>query len=267
MKIIDVPKEFKSYPAQVIYFLLAPIFFLSFVLIYQPFDINDFFDADRGRFVFNIIMVTLILMASLALTRTLFYILRNVMKTNWTLYIIWCIGDVLVAAHFMILYSYLIYRGELNYFYVVSNCFKYSFLILIYPYAIISMAINMIAKSAQKDKDSTNIRFFDEYKKQKLVLAADALLYIEADENYVKIKYKDVDKLREYQLRNSMKSLEYLTDKYGIIRCQRSFYVNPIHVKALRKDKDGFIYAELDMEGLRDIPVSKRYFDTLAKLL
>ena len=55
--------------------------------------------------------------------------------------------------------------------------------------------------------------------------------------------------------------------KHGIIRCQRSFFVNPRHVTALRKDKEGLIIAELDVQGVRTIPVSPNYYDNLSKLL
>lgn len=42
-----------------------------------------------------------------------------------------------------------------------------------------------------------------------------------------------------------MRKLEPVAEHFHLIRCQRSYYVNPTHVKVLRKDKDGFIYADL----------------------
>jgi hypothetical protein len=35
----------------------------------------------------------------------------------------------------------------------------------------------------------------------------------------------------------------------------------------LRKDKEGFVSAELDMEDVRDIPVSKKFYNNLAEML
>ena len=51
------------------------------------------------------------------------------------------------------------------------------------------------------------------------------------------------------------------------MRCQRSYFVNPAHVKVLWKDKEGFIFADLDVPDLPSIPVSKQYYDTIAALL
>ena len=38
-------------------------------------------------------------------------------------------------------------------------------------------------------------------------------------------------------------------------------------VKVLRKDSDGIIVAEMDIPGLRPIPVSKQYYESLSDLL
>jgi DNA-binding LytR/AlgR family response regulator len=51
------------------------------------------------------------------------------------------------------------------------------------------------------------------------------------------------------------------------MRCHRSFYINPAHVKVLRKDRDGIMYAELDADDVRHIPVSKKYYDHLSDML
>jgi DNA-binding LytR/AlgR family response regulator len=75
------------------------------------------------------------------------------------------------------------------------------------------------------------------------------------------------DRLKEYPLRASMKSLEELMHKHGLIRCQRSYYVNPQHIKVLRRDKEGMITAELNTSQAPPIPVSPRYYEELAKWL
>ena len=63
-----------------------------------------------------------------------------------------------------------------------------------------------------------------------------------------------------------MKAIDELCQDHGLLRCHRSFYVNPVHVKVLRKDREGVIFAELDADT-RHIPVTKRYYDRLAELL
>ena len=70
-----------------------------------------------------------------------------------------------------------------------------------------------------------------------------------------------------YLLRSSMKSIEELCLTGGLVRCHRSFYLNPRRVKALRKEREGQIVAQLDVVGAREIPVTKRYYDAVAEQL
>jgi DNA-binding LytR/AlgR family response regulator len=64
-----------------------------------------------------------------------------------------------------------------------------------------------------------------------------------------------------------MRAVDDLCLSNGLVRCHRSFYVNPSHVSVLRKDKEGFVSAELDMDDVRDIPVSKKFYNNLAEML
>ena len=77
----------------------------------------------------------------------------------------------------------------------------------------------------------------------------------------------DNGKVKFYVLRNSMKSVDELCLSNGLVRCHRSFYVNPAHVRVLRKEKEGVVLAELDMDDVRDIPVSKKFYENLAEML
>ena len=64
-----------------------------------------------------------------------------------------------------------------------------------------------------------------------------------------------------------MKALDELCQDNGMVRCHRSYYVNPSHIKVLRKEKEGVIYAELDAQEVIHIPVTKRYYDRLSEML
>lgn len=108
------------------------------------------------------------------------------------------------------------------------------------------------------------MRFYDGRKNLKLVVSASSVLYITAEENYIKISYLDGDQLCDYMLRSSMKSIENLCAEFGLLRCHRSYYVNPRHIKALRKEREGIIVAQIDVEPSRDVPVTKRYYEALS---
>ena len=99
------------------------------------------------------------------------------------------------------------------------------------------------------------------------MLSADAILYLESEENYVHIVHLDGGKVKDYELRSSMKALEETLEQHGLVRCHRSYFVNPSHVTLVKKDPSGYALARLSHEGIKDIPVSKRYYDSLTALL
>ena len=104
------------------------------------------------------------------------------------------------------------------------------------------------------------MRFYDSSHNLKIVLTPSAILYIAAEQNYVNIYYVENGRVRQYELRSSMKAIDELCQENGLMRCHRSFYINPAHVKVLRKDKDGIMYAELDADDVHHIPVSEYLF-------
>ena len=133
---------------------------------------------------------------------------------------------------------------------------------------------SFVFKDGQKERDH-NVKGIaveatmacDEHKRLKLTIDPSAVLYVSAEANYINIHYLENDRVKTYQLRNSMKSLETDALKHGFVRCHRSYYVNPRHIKVLSRDKDGVIYTEFIRDGVGHIPVSKQYYDNLAKLL
>ena len=56
-------------------------------------------------------------------------------------------------------------------------------------------------------------------------------------------------------------------DWYMPFEYHRSYLINPVHVKVLRKDKEGVVYAELDAPEVQHIPVTKRYYASVSSLL
>ena len=177
--------------------------------------------------------------------------------------------SVLVFAFFMALNTTLFYNGQFNYFLVLSLCFKYAYLILIYPY----LFLVLIQIILNKDKDlnaepvETLLKFYDEHKRLKLTIDPAALISIQADANYVILRYMDADRVKDFMLRASMKSVENTVAQRGLVRCHRSYFVNPKYVKLLRKNKEGMITAELLHPEVPSIPVSKQFYKELSELL
>lgn len=250
---------------------MPPVFFLVFTIVYNPFGIDVMLDMGRGLYTLNVSILFSILLVVLFLTRLAFHYFEKAKKFTWFMYITWCIGEILVLVLFASLYVSLISAGEYPYFEALFRiCLPKLFMILIFPYVILSLGF-AIAGSAESEEaraagDESLIRFYDAYHKPKLVIAVKAILYIKADENYMSIWYSENGRPVKYSLRAPMNSIEESCTRHGLVRCQRSYFVNPEHVTILRKQQ-GWIFADLDMEGVPSIPVSKRYYDKLANLL
>jgi len=263
----------KSYLAHLTYVLLLPAFFIIFAFIYNPYGIDQFLTVGGKIYAFHLVMLTCIMMGVLALSRLIFYALHKHIEFLWWHYLLWCFGEIVVVSFFMALYVALFYGGQMLYFSALSHCFKFAFTILIYPYMILSLirvAVNYaedIKTAAQQPVDDSLAKFYDEHRRLKLTINPSAVLYVSAESNYIKVHYMEEDNHKEFLIRNSMKSVENVASKCGLVRCHRSYYVNPRHVKLLSRGKEGLIQAELDQNGLGLIPVSKQYYDSLSNLL
>lgn len=264
----------KGYGSQVKYAVLMPLFYFVFSFVYNPFSMSAIYNVGGKSWTFHLLMLTCIMIGTLALTRLVFSFLYKYIPFKWWHYAVWCLGETLVTSFFFALYTSLFYRksGGMPYFTALPYCFKTVSLTLIYPYLlcillrIVSNKNADLAEAGQKPEESL-IKFYDEHKRLKLTIDPSAVLYVSADANYIKIHYIENDRVKAYQLRNSMKSLEGDAQRHGFVRCHRSYYVNPRHIKVLSRDREGVIYTEFTREGVGHIPVSKQYYDSLAKLL
>lgn len=263
-----VTSSLLSVPIMLLHIIGLPIFFLSFVLLYQSEWMVAFLNMGigDGRLVFNSLMLTSILIGVLCASRIPMTACRSHLHLTWFQYVLWSAAEVVVCACFMALYMALMY-GDYGYFPALGQCLVLAVSTLAYPYIIIA-AVTYAAKPNKPEATEENlIRFADSTGRLKLVISDEVLLYIEAQENYVNIRYLDGERIREYSLRQSMRNIEQLMERHSIVRCQRSYFVNPRHVTVLRRDREGIIQAELDIHNAPSVPVSPKYYEQLNKLL
>ena len=263
-----IPSSVLSVPTMLLHILVIPVFFLCFVLLYQSDWMVEFLSMGIGsnRLAFNVLMLMCILIGVLCASRIPMTACRRHLHLTWFPYVLWTLAEIVVFACFAALYMALMY-GNYGYFPALGECLLLAIATIAYPYVI----INAVVCAAQPDEVETAeedlVRFADNTGRLKLVIAHDVLLYIEAQENYVNIHYMEGEAAKEYSLRQSMRGIEELMEKHGIVRCQRSYFVNPRHVKVLRKDKEGMIQAELDIKNIKPVPVSPKYYDQISKVL
>lgn len=260
-----IPSSILSLTVLLLHVFAMPVFFLGFILIYNSQWMSEFLNAGLGV-IFNVLMITSILIGVIGISRFIMTMVGRNGRISWWQYALWSFGEVFVFSCFAALYMALVY-GDYGYFPALGECLRLSFATLSYPYIIFALLFALIRPDEIEANEEDLVRIADSTGRLKLVIAHDVILYIEAQENYVSIHYMEGEKQKEYSLRQSMRGIEELMEKHGIIRCQRSYFVNPRHVTVLRRDKEGFIQAELDVNNSKPVPVSPKYYEQLSKML
>ena len=106
------------------------------------------------------------------------------------------------------------------------------------------------------------INFFDDKDELQLSLRIDHIYFIESAENYVNIHYRNKENTERFTLRSTLKKQQEKLEKFGFIRCHRSYLVNFDNIMLLRKDKNG-PYLDFGVPDMPQIPVSKTYLDAV----
>lgn len=119
-----------------------------------------------------------------------------------------------------------------------------------------------MTETPENNTHSKIINFFDDKDELLLSLRLDNIYYVESAENYVNIYYRNKESVERFTLRSSLKKQQEKLEKYGFIRCHRSYLVNFANILLMRKDKDG-PYLDFGEPGLQPIPISKTYLDSV----
>lgn len=247
-----------------------PLFVFGLFLLFCPFAFKNY-DITFSRYSFHVTMAFCIIVIVMLISRlSMMFISRKVTMTLRH-YLFLCLFEILFASGFTALYLWLFSQKKEAYFMFFGYALVYLSVAMIIPYIILFLHNQNLDKEnqledASKPAQGEMIRFLDERGNVKLIVSQISILYIQSDENYLRISYLDEGKINTYMLRSSMKRIEELCNKNGLIRCHRSYFVNKEHVQVLQKDKE-FTYAILDIPNAAHIPVSKNYYDQIASIL
>jgi len=247
-----------------------PLFALGMLLLFCPFAFKGYVST-FGRYSFHIVMIFCIILGVLLAVRTpMIFISRKVMPSQRQ-YWFMCFFEVFFASGFTALYLWLFTRKAEAYFMFFGYSMVYLAVAMVIPYLILYQYFTILEKedelsNTEQQGQGEKIRFIDERGNVKLIVSHTSVLYIQSDENYLRINYMEDGKITTYLLRSSMKRVEEMCAKYGLVRCHRSYFVNKNHVQMLQKEKD-FTYAVLDVPNAAHIPVSKNYYDQISSML
>ncbi len=270
MKISSKTHIVLSGASTIMHSLIVPLFVLIFTIYYRPSGVYEVLQMDDYSFAFNVSILFCIVLVSVSITRGWLYLIGRYREVSKPVYLLWCIGETLTASLFISLYIVLMDNGDMTFFEIAGSSFITMLATCIYPYGFLWLGLELYSKnnddSGQTD-DSSLIRFYDEYKKLRLVIASEAIMFIRSEDNYVQIHYLDKDRTKKFILRSSMRALEEDLSRHGLVRCHRSYFINPAYIRIVHRDSAGLIVADLNQEGFEGIPISRKYQDIITKLL
>ena len=247
-----------------------PLFGLGLLLLFFPHGFKNL-EVTFSRYSFHITMTFCIVLVVMLISRLATFFINKKSPFTRTQYYLLCGAEILVSSGFTGLYLWLFTGKTEAYFMFFGYVLVYLAVAMVIPYLIIFQHFTIQEKEAQlldaeKLSQGEKVRFLDERGNVKLIVSQASILYIQSEENYLRIYYMDEGKLNNYLLRSSMKRVEDTCAKSGLVRCHRSYFVNKNRVQVLQKDKE-FTYAILDVPNTAHIPVSKNYYDQISAIL
>lgn len=254
----------------VLHSVIIPLFALLFTVYYRPYGTFVFLDMENVSFTFNVLMIFCIILVSVLITRVWLYLLGRHRSVSRPVYLIWCFGEMLMSSLFVALYVALISPSPVSYFEAAGLSFVKLLATCIYPYGFLWLGFELYSHNQEEvlpAEDTSLIRFYDEYKKLRFVIAPEAVMFIKSEDNYVQIHYLDQGKTKKFILRSSMRALEDVLARHGLVRCHRSYFINPSYIRIVHRDTSGLIVAEMKQEGCETIPISRKYHSDITRLL
>lgn len=257
------------------------VYSLVFINIFRPFNSETWIPGINtiNYFLYSSLMV-LVGSALISLSRVIMYFFVRKISIGYLEYLIWIFSEITILAIFYVFLAYkvgyidnfILQNPELAYwdaiFEILRKTIANTTWMLLIPYIISFLylynehllRVVIPEKDAQiMEKEEGNIiQFKDEKNEVRFTLASDKIIYIESSDNYCMIKYFNNDKLYDFMLRSTLKKLSEDLKDTPIQRCHRSFMINFEHIASLRKENTE-ICLEFDINGIKEIPVSKSY--------
>ncbi len=249
--------------------LFTSVFALVFINIYSPFGVNTWYNFTQLQLFFYSSLVILAGLLIIAVSRIIMYQFTNHKSLSIGNYILWIAAEIFSMAAAYVLLQYFIIAPPDDLLSAFKESLKITTLVLLMPYTISYLYLSWREKNKKLQQLASinehtshalplHIPFRDEKGELRLSIKTEDLLFLEAADNYVKIHYLDGRSQHNFMIRNSLKNFEKDLEKWGIIRCHRSFMVNIFRVKIVKKERDGLVL-EIDSIGNKSLPISETY--------
>ena len=268
------PKSLLKLLPNVLYVIWMAVFFIISALLYEPQGLCDILHTGEGNlslanvYYFNITIVLCVILVSLLISRSTLLLMKRKFDVSQSWYVTFCLVELTFASASVALYLRLVSGTSYSYFVYLIRCLSIILPIMAIPSLIHYLSFQLRdSRNAEDYDEGKRLKFYDNRHLLKFITYSSSVLFIESNENYIIIHYLDAGTEKKYQLRNTMKSVELISEKAGFVRVHRGYIVNPSHVKSVRKDEGGLYFADLGENISMEVPVSKRYYNNITALL
>ncbi len=257
--------------------LFTTFFAFVFTNIFQPFGIYTGNIEQNITVFIEIIIALTSLLGTLIFSQFLLRRLFNLTEFSYLNLTVWFLFESVLIATLWAVLSVLIDGLITGFISIWVECWVECVILIAPPYfaAIFLLnykekkeSIDQLRNEINKNKINPNqiIAFKDTSGKEKISISLKDLLAIESNDNYVTIYYRFDNSIEKYLLRNTIKNLEEELKQLKVIRCHRSYMVNPSNIIKKEKNQKGLSLFLKDLEG-KTIPVSKTYFSEVEKIV
>ncbi len=222
------------------------LFITIFLLVFQPFGVNNFDPTHSINQVFFFSMLGFGFVIGLTLSLFEFLIGPAIFKKKiLSIFLLRTITELIVVASAIFIYYNILgnfhdwhFRSYIDFIFNVSMM------------SIIPIIIIFLYTNNRKTKEAYQllelkpaISISDKYVsltssngKDSISLTLNDLLFVEAEDNYISVSYIEKETLKKQLLRATMKEVEKNLNSEFVLRCHRSFIVNMNKVEKVIKD-------------------------------
>jgi len=248
--------------------LFTAAFALLFINLYSPYGVDTKFSITKIKLLVYSSGVILTGVLVVAISRVIMYhAVKRGLRLLVYQYLIWVAAEIISMALFYTFYELVILSDIRSFTDVFRISVLNTSLTLLLPYSALWLYFSwkdkktkLIELTEQPDPAAQKIMIGlrDDKGVLRLSLKRSDILYLQGSDNYVTVWYSSQNKISRFLLRNTLKKMEDELQNESIIRCHRSYLVNMVHVKLIRREKEGLML-ELDTPEPVTISVSRTY--------
>jgi len=260
------------------------LFSMVFLTLCIPFSHNAWFRLGASEAFGYTVAFFFISLGIVIISKRLMYTMRGYVDFTMLKYVSWNAAEILVISLLYTTFTVegerlgIIDNGDLSTVNIFFNALLYIVIALAVPYIVsgqyfaindknntirlLNMS-NVVGDINVSPQEEQRITLFDNNGVLKFSIKSSNLIFIESDDNYIQVWYKDNSgELKQYMLRCKLKTVEDSFTGSELVRCHRKYVVNISKINMLSAEKDGYCI-DLGIPSVSPIPVSKTYEETV----